>query len=48
MGTGRNAQDVKRVGSGLLIQTADNHFLQKADLKVVVTTLRPRLSRSMT
>jgi phosphoribosylaminoimidazolecarboxamide formyltransferase / IMP cyclohydrolase len=32
---GRNAQDVKRVGSGLLIQTADNHRLQVADLKVV-------------
>ncbi len=37
---GRNAQDVKRVGSGLLVQTADNHFLGKADLKVV-TTLQP-------
>ena len=35
---GRNAQDVKRVGSGLLIQTADNHELSRADLKVV--TLR--------
>jgi phosphoribosylaminoimidazolecarboxamide formyltransferase/IMP cyclohydrolase len=32
---GRNAQDVKRVGSGLLIQTADNHELTVADLKVV-------------
>ena len=32
---GRNAMDVKRVGSGLLIQTADNHELQLADLKVV-------------
>jgi phosphoribosylaminoimidazolecarboxamide formyltransferase/IMP cyclohydrolase len=32
---GRNAQDVKRVGSGLLIQTADNHVLHAADLKVV-------------
>jgi phosphoribosylaminoimidazolecarboxamide formyltransferase / IMP cyclohydrolase len=32
---GRNAQDVKRVGSGLLIQTADNHVLRAADLKVV-------------
>jgi phosphoribosylaminoimidazolecarboxamide formyltransferase / IMP cyclohydrolase len=32
---GRNAQDVKRVGSGLLIQTADNHVLRTADLKVV-------------
>jgi phosphoribosylaminoimidazolecarboxamide formyltransferase / IMP cyclohydrolase len=32
---GRNAQDVKRIGSGLLIQTADNHELQRSDLKVV-------------
>jgi phosphoribosylaminoimidazolecarboxamide formyltransferase / IMP cyclohydrolase len=32
---GRNQQDVKRVGSGLLIQSADNHELQLADLKVV-------------
>lgn len=32
---GRNAMDVKRVGSGLLIQTADNHELKLADLKVV-------------
>jgi phosphoribosylaminoimidazolecarboxamide formyltransferase/IMP cyclohydrolase len=32
---GRNAQDVKRVGSGLLIQSADNHELVLADLKVV-------------
>jgi phosphoribosylaminoimidazolecarboxamide formyltransferase / IMP cyclohydrolase len=32
---GRNAQDIKRVGSGLLIQTADNHELQRSDLKVV-------------
>ncbi|OWQ93720.1 bifunctional phosphoribosylaminoimidazolecarboxamide formyltransferase/IMP cyclohydrolase [Roseateles aquatilis] len=37
---GRNAQDVKRVGSGLLVQTADNHFLTQADLKVV-TALQP-------
>jgi phosphoribosylaminoimidazolecarboxamide formyltransferase/IMP cyclohydrolase len=35
---GRNAQDIKRVGSGLLIQTADNHELQLADLKVVTQT----------
>ncbi len=34
---GRNAQDIKRVGSGLLIQDADNHVLTKADLKVVTT-----------
>ena len=32
---GMNAQDVKRVGSGLLVQSADNHVLQRADLKVV-------------
>ena len=32
---GRNVQDIKRVGSGLLIQTADNHDLSLADLKVV-------------
>lgn len=37
---GRNAQDVKRVGSGLLIQTSDNHFLKKSDLQVV-TKLAP-------
>ncbi|MDO4706616.1 MAG: bifunctional phosphoribosylaminoimidazolecarboxamide formyltransferase/IMP cyclohydrolase [Comamonadaceae bacterium] len=32
---GQNALDFKRVGSGLLIQTADNHELTLADLKVV-------------
>ncbi len=32
---GRNTQDIKRVGSGLLIQTADNHELALSDLKVV-------------
>ncbi len=32
---GRNQQDVKRVGSGLLIQSADNHELALSDLKVV-------------
>ena len=32
---GQNLMDVKRVGSGLLMQTADNHELQLADLKVV-------------
>jgi phosphoribosylaminoimidazolecarboxamide formyltransferase / IMP cyclohydrolase len=37
---GRNAHDIKRVGSGLLIQTADNHHLNLADLKVV-TKLQP-------
>ena len=32
---GQNAVDVKRIGSGLLMQTADNHELALADLKVV-------------
>ncbi|MDP3356881.1 MAG: bifunctional phosphoribosylaminoimidazolecarboxamide formyltransferase/IMP cyclohydrolase [Polaromonas sp.] len=32
---GRNLMDVKRVGSGLLMQTADNHELALADIKVV-------------
>ena len=32
---GRNAVEIKRVGSGLLMQTADNHELTLADLKVV-------------
>jgi phosphoribosylaminoimidazolecarboxamide formyltransferase/IMP cyclohydrolase len=32
---GRNAMDVKRVGSGLLMQTADNRELALADLRVV-------------
>ena len=32
---GRNAIDVKRVGSGLLMQSADLHVLTQADLKVV-------------
>ncbi|MBW8829857.1 MAG: bifunctional phosphoribosylaminoimidazolecarboxamide formyltransferase/IMP cyclohydrolase [Burkholderiales bacterium] len=36
---GRNAQDVKRVGSGLLIQTADNREVQAGELKVVTTLL---------
>ena len=34
-GNGRNLMDVKRVGSGLLMQTADNRELALADLKVV-------------
>ncbi|MDI9333364.1 MAG: bifunctional phosphoribosylaminoimidazolecarboxamide formyltransferase/IMP cyclohydrolase [Cytophagales bacterium] len=34
---GRNARDVKRVGSGLLMQSADNHELKLSDLKVVTT-----------
>ena len=37
---GLNANDTKRVGSGLLIQSADNHVLTRADLKVV-TKLQP-------
>ena len=37
---GRNAMDVKRIGSGMLMQTADNHELALADLKVV-TKLQP-------
>jgi len=37
---GRNLIDIKRVGSGLLMQTADNHQLPLADLKVV-STLQP-------
>ncbi len=37
---GRNAVDAKRVGSGLLLQTADNRELTLADLRVV-TTLQP-------
>ena len=37
---GRNTQDIKRIGSGLLIQSADNHELALSDLKVV-TQLQP-------
>jgi phosphoribosylaminoimidazolecarboxamide formyltransferase/IMP cyclohydrolase len=32
---GRNTMDIKRVSSGILMQTADNHELKLADLKVV-------------
>ena len=32
---GRNAMDIKRIGSGLLMQTSDNSELTLADLKVV-------------
>lgn len=32
---GRNAHDIKRVGSGILIQTADNHEISPSDLTVV-------------
>ncbi|HSV34053.1 MAG TPA: bifunctional phosphoribosylaminoimidazolecarboxamide formyltransferase/IMP cyclohydrolase [Ramlibacter sp.] len=35
---GRNAMDVKRVGSGLLMQTADNRELTLGELKVVTKT----------
>jgi phosphoribosylaminoimidazolecarboxamide formyltransferase/IMP cyclohydrolase len=34
-GAGRNTHDLKRVGSGLLIQSADNLDISEADLKVV-------------
>jgi phosphoribosylaminoimidazolecarboxamide formyltransferase/IMP cyclohydrolase len=34
---GHNMVDVKRVGSGLLMQTADNHVLTMADMQVVTT-----------
>ncbi|MBC7755992.1 MAG: bifunctional phosphoribosylaminoimidazolecarboxamide formyltransferase/IMP cyclohydrolase [Bdellovibrio sp.] len=34
---GRNAQDIKRVGSGILIQTADNHEIAASDLKIIST-----------
>ena len=40
-GAGRNTIDIKRVGSGLLMQTADNHELALADLKVV-SKLQPK------
>ncbi|CAN5677027.1 bifunctional phosphoribosylaminoimidazolecarboxamide formyltransferase/IMP cyclohydrolase [soil metagenome] len=32
---GRNAVDAKRIGSGMLLQSADNHVITAADLKVV-------------
>jgi phosphoribosylaminoimidazolecarboxamide formyltransferase / IMP cyclohydrolase len=34
---GRNAQDIKRVGSGILVQTADNHEIAESDLKIIST-----------
>ena len=37
---GRNAMEIKRVSSGLLVQSADNHELALADLKVV-TKMQP-------
>ncbi|WCM92522.1 bifunctional phosphoribosylaminoimidazolecarboxamide formyltransferase/IMP cyclohydrolase [Acidovorax sp. NCPPB 2350] len=39
---GRNAMDCKRIGSGLLLQSADNHELSLMDLKVV-TKKQPSL-----
>jgi phosphoribosylaminoimidazolecarboxamide formyltransferase/IMP cyclohydrolase len=36
-GEGRNAYDLKRVGSGLLMQSADNQEIAASDLKVVTT-----------
>jgi phosphoribosylaminoimidazolecarboxamide formyltransferase/IMP cyclohydrolase len=36
-GAGRNTHELKRVGSGLLIQTADNLDIGESDLKVVTT-----------
>ena len=37
---GRNLQDIKRIGSGLLIQSADNREITRSELKVV-TKLQP-------
>ncbi len=34
-GNGRNTHDVKRIGSGLLVQTADNRAVARAELKFV-------------
>jgi phosphoribosylaminoimidazolecarboxamide formyltransferase/IMP cyclohydrolase len=39
-GQGRNAMDFKRISSGLLVQSSDNHELALSDLKVV-TKLQP-------
>jgi phosphoribosylaminoimidazolecarboxamide formyltransferase/IMP cyclohydrolase len=41
---GRNSHDVKRVGSGLLIQSADNKVLARAELKIV-TKLTPTVAQ---
>lgn len=35
LGEGRNSMDIKRVGSGMLMQTADNHSVEADALKVV-------------
>ena len=32
---GRNAQDIRRVGSGILVQTADNHEISQSDIKII-------------
>ena len=32
---GRNSHDIKRVGSGILLQTADNHEIRREELRVV-------------
>ena len=32
---GRNSNDIKRVGSGILIQTADNHEIRREELRIV-------------
>jgi phosphoribosylaminoimidazolecarboxamide formyltransferase/IMP cyclohydrolase len=32
---GRNSHDIKRVGSGILIQTADNHEISREELRIV-------------
>ena len=32
---GLNSHDIKRVGSGILIQTADNHEIAESDLKII-------------
>ncbi len=34
---GRNSHDTKRIGSGLLIQTADNHAIAESDLTIIST-----------
>jgi phosphoribosylaminoimidazolecarboxamide formyltransferase/IMP cyclohydrolase len=41
---GLNAIDVKRIGSGLLMQTADSHLLRLEDMQVV-TKLQPSASQ---
>ena len=32
---GRNSHDTKRIGSGLLVQTADNHEISQSDLTII-------------